>query len=74
MMLQDGGVKIWRPRQVFIRHFGLLYRNFADSRPLARSTSERVNEIMFPSMTELRLRDQGRHLRPLRTQGAFKSS
>ena len=41
--------------------------------PLARSTSERVNEIMFPFMTELRLRDQGRHLRPLRTQGEFKS-
>ena len=42
--------------------------------PLARSTSEQVNEIMFPFMTELRLKDQGRHLRPLRTPGEFKSS
>ena len=72
-MLQDGGVKIWRPRQVFIRQFGLFYRNFADSRPLARSTSERVNEIMYPSTTELRLRDQGRRLRPLHTQGELVS-
>ena len=74
MMLQDGGVKIWRPRQVLVRQFGLFYQNITDSRPLARSTSERVNEIMFPLMTELRLREQGRRLRSLRTLGEFKSS
>ena len=67
MMLQEGGVKIWRPRQV--SDGGVRKGPVTES--VGRSTSDPANETMCPSSSELQWRDSRSLLRRLCTRGEF---
>jgi hypothetical protein len=68
-MLQEGGVKIWRPRQV---SRWILFRVFSINNPIdIRFMSVQANVTMFRLTSGFLLRDSGKAHLPFHTRGEW---